>query len=327
MQLVFAPSRRDFIELVGYAGLLEPPRQPELWIKNATTWTTFWMGWTLVIGLEYPSWTKDDEFKLGASMNKYEPTGMVQHVVQQAQNALLWMCYGENDALYLEQALALNMAIEVCGEANALEGDSGHGNTGAHTDPYEKFVPGAPPPGGALPAIPAAPLDQVKVNQWRKSLGKDHFAGPLRKGQKDGAKQVAKERPANVDPKLVKDKNAHFLLLGSDEVTHYVVSAPFFGAHAKEKPYPPVLFIIDYREFFRAYRSGFFHWLQTQADPAGAEPSAEKFRTLLKKLATREPDKSFEALVAEVYGVPLSDRNGEVDSLEWRYLGWLAKGK
>jgi hypothetical protein len=28
-----------------------------------------------------------------------------------------------------------------------------------------------------------------------------------------------------------------------------------------------------------------------------------------------------------VYGVPLSGKNGSTDSLEWRFLEWLAKGK
>jgi hypothetical protein len=327
VSLLFSPTRHDFVELLGYAGLIDESQQGVLWNKNATTWGLFWIGQTMALGLTYPPWGDDPEFKFDLSMNKFEATGMLQSVVQQATNALLWACYGETDALYLNTAMGLNMAIAVCGEVNALEGDSSRGTTGAHTDPYEKFVPGGNSSGGVLPPIPAAPMDMMKVNQWRASLGRDHFAGPLRKGQKASLKELGKGKGPKLDPSLAKDKTAHFLLLPTEGSQKYVVSAPFLGSHAKEKPYPPPDVIVDYKEFFRAYKSCFYNWLQTLGDKKGAEASAQKYSELLKALSARAAEKPFDEVVKEVYGVPLSDKNGEVDSLEWRFLKWLDKGK
>lgn len=326
--LLFAPARRDFVEMLGYAGLLDPAQPAVLWNAEATTWTSFWIGWDLVLALEYPPWSEDKEFKTGLSMNKFEPTGMLEHVVQQSMLALLWSCYGDSDALYLHQAQAMNMAIEVCGEINALEGDGGRGTTGAKTQPYEKFVPGGSSSGGTLPPIPAATQDSMKTNQWHEGLGKDHFAAPLRKGQKNAQKQLTKDKPIGLDPSVAKDKHAHFLLISPDQQVKYVVSAPFLGKYSKDKAYPPHEVIADYREFFRAFKCGFYYWLQSQADKGGAEGSAIKYKDLMKKLAARDPAaKSFEDLVVEVYGVPLSGKNGETDCLEWRFLEWLGKGK
>lgn len=325
-RLLFAPKRREFVELVGYAGLLDPKQQATLWKPIVGEWTSFWLQWDLVLALEYPSWSDDPEFKRGLPMTKDDVTGLLQHVVQQAMQGLMWHCFGDGDALYLQQSVALGITIDVCGEANALEGHSGRGTTGAQTQPYEMFVPGGASSGGTLPPIPAAPFDMVKENQWRIGHGKDRFAGPLREGQKNGQKLVQKDRPKEMDPVLARDRLAHFTLKGEDEVAKLAVSAPFLGAAANAKPYPEQNFLIDFKEFFRAYRTCFFHWLRLHGDPAGEAPSKEKFRDLLLRTASRSAKKSFEAVVLEVYQVPLSGKNGETDSLEWRFLEWLGKG-
>ena len=326
VRLLFAPRRIDFIELAGYAGLADPAQRPAVWVPSVAKWTSFWLGWDLVLALEYPPWKEDPEFKTGLSMNKYEATGMVEHVVQQATLALLWACYGESDSTYLQQSFALNMAIAVCGEGNALEGDGGRSSSGGQTAPYEKFVPGGNSAGGFLPPIPAGSQDTLTTGQWREGRGADHFAAALRKGQKNGQKLLMKHRPDEIDPALGRDNAAHFMLLSEDGAGKHLVSAPFFGKAAKEKAYPPFEFLVDYREFFRAYRTAFFHWLQTQGDPAGAEESAAKYRTLMKKVAAGG-GKGFEDVVQDVYGLPISGKNGQTESLEWRFLGWLAKGK
>jgi len=75
MHILFAPTRHDFIELLGYAGLLDPARQKEMWNRDATSWTTFWIGWNLVMALEYSPWEFDKDFKSCMPMNKFEPTG------------------------------------------------------------------------------------------------------------------------------------------------------------------------------------------------------------------------------------------------------------
>jgi hypothetical protein len=329
IQLLFSPTRHDFVELLGYAGTVDPTQQGSLWTKSATTWSTFWIEYTQVLALTYPPWTDVPDFKGDLSMSKFEPTGMLENVVQNSTIALLWSVYGEMDTPYIRTALALNMAIAVCGESNVLEGDSVRGTTGAHTDPYERFVPGGASSGGILPAIPAAPLDQMKVNQWRATVGRDHFVGPLRKGQKAGLASLGKAHGPKLEGSLAKDKAAHFLLVGDEagQKHEYVVSAPFLGAHAKDKPYPPPEVIVDYKEFFRAYKACFYNWLQTMGDAKGAEPSAQKYRELLKALGAMPDDKTTEQVIKDVYGVQLSDKNGDADSLEWRFLKWLDKGK
>jgi hypothetical protein len=105
------------------------------------------------------------------------------------------------------------------------------------------------------------------------------------------------------------------------------VSAPFFGAQVAKKPYPKFEFLPDYREFFRAYKCCFFDWLKKSGDKTSPEASDAKFREFLKKLNGRAPDVTYEALVQQIYGVPLSAANGSSDSLEWRFLDWLAKGR
>jgi hypothetical protein len=326
-RIMFAPTRRDFVEMLGYAGMLDATVQPQLWTKTATTWTNFWIEWTLVLALEYPPWSYDKDFKTGFSMNKFETTGMLEHTVQHAMLTFLWMVYGDNDAIHLNQAQAMAMAIELCGEINALEGDGGRGTTGARTNAYEKFVPGGNSEGGVLPPISALPFDNVKTNPWHEGFGRDYFVLPLRKGQKLGAKGVTKDGPPKLDPIVVKDKSAHFSITSLDETKHYVVSAPFMGENAKIRQYPPPEFVTDFREFFRAYKCGFLHWLQTMSDKGGLEPSLAKYQTLMKRMANRDESKTLDAIVMEVYGLPLSGKNGETDSLEWRFLDWLAKGK
>ena len=74
-------------------------------------------------------------------------------------------------------------------------------------------------------------------------------------------------------------------------------------------------FVDDFREFHRAYRSGFVHWLQTQA---AGDDSPAKFAEFLRALAAgRSVDEAHQA----VYGLPLSgepaSQNGESAFLRW----------
>ncbi|MBK7877376.1 MAG: hypothetical protein IPJ77_16835 [Planctomycetes bacterium] len=326
LSIVLAPTRRDFVELLGYTGLVDTTQQKLLWTETASGWTSFWMGYHFVLALEYPSWGEDPEFRSGTPMTKFEPTGREEHTLQNAANALQWLCYGDDDATYLHQAVAMNLAIAIAGGINALEGDAVRGSTGAETKPYEKFVPGGNPKGGFLPPIPAAGGDMLKDGRWREGKGKDHFAGVLRKNQKEGWKQFSKDRPEKPDPALARDQAAHFLLLSEDGAKKGVASAPFFGPAAFEKPYPAHEMLLDYKEFFRAYKCAFFDWLQRAGDKGGPDASKAKFGELLRRVGAKDKP-AFEALVLELYGVPLSERNGEKDSLEWRFLAWLAKGK
>jgi hypothetical protein len=326
-RVLLAPRRKDFVELMGYAGRADATLQPVLWNKDATLFTSFWIGSIFVLALEYPPWVFDPKFETCISMNKFEKTGMQQHTLREVLGALHWVCLGEpGDARYFLQSQALLLTIDVCGEANALEGDGERGTSGAQTQPYERFVPGGDPNGGTLPPIPAAPFDSLRENHWREGKGADHFAVPLRKGQKTAQKAMIKDRPAKLDPVLARDPNAHFLLSTADGVERAIVTAPFLGSATANKPYPPHALLVDYREFFRAYRTAFFHWLATESDPKNPKACAERRRTLAHKLA-EDRSKSFEALVQEVYGEPLSGSDGSKPSLEWRFLEWLGKGK
>jgi hypothetical protein len=327
LHILLSPTRRDFVELVGYAGLLDETKQAELWKPAVSEFTTFWIGWDLVMALEYPPWAPDPAFHTSLPMNKFDKTGLEQHAVQQAANAWQWLCYADDGAPHFHQAIAMSLAISVCGEINALEGDGwGYGTTGAKTQPYERFVPGGNSSGGMLPPMPAAGGDAVKKGRWREGAGKDHFATCLRKGQKNGLKALPKSKPEHLDQAILDDKNAHFLIVAPDESAKYVVSAPFFGPDAKLKPYPPTTVILDYREFFRAYKCSFFNWVLTQGDPKDPAASAAKFRELMKKSAEGEGADAFDEIVKSIYGIPLSGKDGKTDSLEWRFLDWLGKG-
>jgi hypothetical protein len=220
--------------------------------------------------------------------------------------------------------VAMNLAIAVCGELNALEGDGwGYGTTGAQTQPYERFVPGGASSGGVLPPMPAAPLDGLKEGRWRERHGADYFAECLRKGQKNGFQELGRARPAHLSEAVRNDILAHFMIFGEDDVERYVISAPFFGPESKKKPYPPGQMLIDYREFFRAYKCCFMNWLQTAGMDGDPEKSAEYFAQLMRSKHEVAGTKEFEDVVEGVYGIPLSAASGEVDSLEWRFLNWL----
>ena len=67
--------------------MVAPAQQAQLWTPQAVKWTGFWLEWTLVLALEYPPWADDKKFETGLSMNKFEPTGMLQHTVQQVMIA------------------------------------------------------------------------------------------------------------------------------------------------------------------------------------------------------------------------------------------------
>jgi hypothetical protein len=48
---------------------------------------------------------------------------------------------------------------------------------------------------------------------------------------------------------------------------------------------------------------------------------------LIEGQATRDKDAPLHAVVEKVYGLPMSAADGTTDSLEWRFLEWLAKSK
>ncbi|MBI5432953.1 MAG: hypothetical protein HZA52_09005 [Planctomycetes bacterium] len=313
-RVLLCPTRRDFMELLSYGGLVDADARARNWWSISADWTQFWIDRTVCIALEYTPWEgSDPEFRTGLAMTKLSSTGMVQHVSQQAALALLRQCAPTVPESTLDRALAAALTLQVCGEFTTIDNAGSVSTSGARTAPYERFVPGGNPKGGTLPAIKADSQNAIVENHWRKGGGKDRFLAPLREGQKLGAKEAKG-----------KDPLANFVLVGDGG--KHVVYAPFFGPHAGEQEYPPPAFVIDYAEFFRSYRTSFVCWLADHGDttPAAAK---EKFSKLVRALSTCTLERSFEVVVSEVYGVPISGKDGTTDSLEWRFLKWIQSGK
>jgi hypothetical protein len=85
----------------------------------------------------------------------------------------------------------------------------------------------------------------------------------------------------------------------------------------------PAEFLDDYLELHRAYRAAFVHWLQgngMKSKPA----SAEQFAVLMRRLAEQAKDVDFDGLCRELYGVALSAKDPGTDTLERRFLAWVA---
>jgi hypothetical protein len=189
-------------------------------------------------------------------------------------------------------------------------------------------VPGGLSEGGVLPPAPAVGGDALVNCRWRTGAGADYFVAALREAQVEGAKVAAKDR-SNARRK---DKLVHFPI-GSDESgAQWIAHAPFLGAHASAQAYPEPEFLNDYREFFKAYQSAFYHWLETTAEPVDGsrgDAFATFLRLLGKPVTDVEPITKPEigAALEEAYGLPFSGPDGSVDSLEWRFLTWLAEQK
>ena len=322
IRLVLAPTRREFMQTLGFLGLDDPSWRDEHWQEGADQWTQAWKGMTLVLALEYAPWNgSDPEFRTGMAPSRLDKDGLLQHALNQAGRALVFRVLNRSDLDQLGRAIAANLVIETAGRIAVLDGEGLIRTTGGTTQPYERFIPGGNPDGGVLPAISAAELDTLAACRWREAKGADWFVAALRSGQKDGAKAAARDRK---NPQA-RDKTAHFELAGEDsdedEQATWVVSAPFLGPHAHEQPYPPGAFLNDYREFYKAYQAAFCRWLRTEAVDGKAQPSRERFELLLtalgrplsEELPAHEP---LEAAVERLYGVPLSARDGSVDSLE-----------
>lgn len=326
-RIVLCPSRRSLLEHAAFAGEIDLEMRPTLWIDEMAQRSSAWCGRTQLVAMENAVFPIDDKDPYrGSSMDFYSKNGMEQSIVERAANSLLRDIYYYLGTHFFEDALATNLVIAVCGEN--LVGFSwswGVQRQGASTEGYSRFVPGGNPNGGALPQRLArpGPLQGYVgyISDWAKSAGKDYYLDPLRKSQKDGAKEAAKDK----ERENRKDKTAHFLIK-NEAGGRAVLSAPFFGPDAEGKVLPPNEFLDDYEEFFKAYRSAFFEWIRLHAGK-DEDDSRAKFAALIEAQATRDKDAPLHQVVEGVYGQPLSGPDGEGDSLEWRFLSWLAKGK
>jgi hypothetical protein len=321
-RLILAPSRLEFIRWVGYAGLADEAAKAQNWLPDTHQWAQFWLGWDLVLALEYSPWTGfDPTFRSGQAMERIGKGVVAEHVVQQGSVALLRATRPTLPETRYDSALAMLLTIASVGEINTIEGAGGVGTSGGRTNPYSRFVPGGNPDGGTLPPRSAAALDGIVESRWRKGHGADGFALPLKVGQAEGAKATKRQKDA--------DPLAHFVLHKEDGTGEHVIHAPFFGPHADAQRYPPGDYLVDYAEFYRAYKAAFFHWLATHGPDAEAAPEARvaKWRAAVRGLATLSEERTLDALVEEVYGLPISGKDGSADSLEWRFLKALSKLK
>ncbi len=303
--LVLAPTREHFMQLAGVLGQRQEGARSLYWNDGLANWTEF--GWqeTQVIALQYPPIKPNlKNFGEGVAMDAREPTGLLQNVAQRAAVTLCWHTFGNALDPAIETAIGQVAVIELYGENNTRSGGSGRSNS---TDGITAFIPGGRSEGGVLPPNNAESL-------WREGGGKDYFLKALKEGQKAGAKGGAKTK---------EEKLFYFQLRSDDTSKRTFVRAPFFGSAAQGKELPTPEFLTDYLEFFRAYKSCFLHWLRMES-AAKPEASKAQLAALLRQVAEAGTAAGFEELVLEVYKLPLSASDLTKDSLEQRFLVWLA---
>ncbi len=328
-QIVFAPTRRDFLELVSIAGLLHPGDRDALWDPRNLERASAWRGWCQICCFENVNRPVDPSNPFeGIAMEARSPTSFEQFVADRGAAILLRKEFWSQGTHFFEESLSTTLVLDVVGRNNLHGGDwkMEYSWSGETTQPYERFVPGGNPAGGTLPTRKAGlgfvTSTETEISRYRKNEGEGYFLKPLREGQKAGQKLVRKDK----DHPLREDSRAHFELFSLETHESFAVTAPFLGPFAEGKALPPDEFLDDYEDYFRAYRSGFLHWLREEG---GGDPqaSAERFGRLIAGQASREPSKAFHQVVEDVYGVPLSHSSGGVDSLEWRFLAFLANGR
>ena len=303
--LVFCPGRGGMLEFACFVGWLDEGNRGIYWNEGLLYWTDFWWRGIQVVALEYPMTSPDPQtYGLGKGMNEDEKTGLVQHVAQRGSIAFTAHVFGNRLVPAIELGLAQNAVIALYGVNNTRSGGSTRGN---ETHEREVFIPGGLSEGGLLP-----PLDAE--SRWREKGGQDYFVGVVRVSQKAGAKRAGRRE----------DPLVHLEITSNDTSERHLVRAPFLGEHAGMHGAPPAQAMTDYREFFRAYKSAFAHWLQTAAG-GSKKKSAGKLAELLAAAGGLDEEAAPEQAFQEVYGIPLSAASGETESLEWEFLAWLEK--
>ncbi len=327
-RIVFAPTRRSFLEVVALAGWLEPDQRELLWSNVTLGLPSVWVEWTQVVPLEQAAWPVDvAQPYAGMPLAERHKDGLRELVADRGAASLLLSFFYRHGQLFFEEALRTDLVIATVGRNDLFlkNWSNEYTSTGGSTQPYSRFVPGGNPAGGTLPQRKfnsQTSFSSSEVPRWRSGAGEDFFAKELREGQKAGAKLAAKDK----DHPLRSDKLAHFELDSAESKETTVVSAPFFGTGAIDKELPPHAYLDDYEEFFRAYRAAFVHWLRTRGVSGSSEESATTFAKMLEKHAARVPGTPLHTVIEEVYQVPMSHGDGSIDSLEWRFLAWIAKG-
>ena len=307
-QILFAPTRKEFLDVVSFFGWVDPERQGLFWNSGAGRWSECFWNATQVLSLEDPPNKVDPSHPWdGVTMNLKSATGIVEHVATRSAHSLCTTFFGYALDPAFESGLCQNTAIALYGRNNSRSGGSGRGNS---VDGFSMFVPGGQKQGGQLPGFSAD-------SPWRVTAGADWFVKPLRDSQRVSSK----------DSTQGKEKTSTFELLSTDHVRKRFVRAPFFGDAAATKEVPTKEFLPDYLEFFRAYKSCFVHWLFEEGSGKSGKPSHAKLGELLRSVAVAADGVRFEALLTQCYAMPWSAPEPKPDNLEWTFLAWLARQK
>lgn len=303
-RLVFAPSRKEFTGFVYLAGLLKSDLRANFWLDSVPDWTQCFVGDDQVLALEYAAVGRQPgDYTSRMGMDEILP----QQVAQLAMNSLFGAHYGERVPAVFVSGLSMNLVVDAFGMVQTrVDGDLRSRTAGKR----EQFVAGGLSEGGMLAKNSAE-------TKWRENGGRDHFLGVLRTAQDEGAK-LARD---------AKNKLAVFSIRSDKGGDKWAAIGPFFGAAGGTRSAPPAEFQGDFAEFARAYKSAFLFWLQTKAG-GNEKASREKFGTLLRKLADPNLTGDFEAVFGEVYdGAKLSSADVDKDTLEGKFVAWLAKQK
>lgn len=304
--IVLAADRREFLELVSLAGWIYPDLRYVYWQPQVVSWTNTYVDDYKFIALEYAAPTGGGHWDAGTSMDSHTEDGLAQQVTQLGVNSLVDSYYGDRIPPSLAGALAVNLTIDVFGTCDTrVDGDL----RSRRTEAFEVFVPGGRSEGGWLPA-------RAADSRWREHKGADHFLQVLKAAQKNGAQKVPR----------AEGELRHFEIENDGKNERMVVSGPFLGSPAEDEETPPAAFVGDYKEFLRAYRSCFVHWLRNES--VGREKkSREAFAGWLTLLAESE-DEELESSVEEVFAKPLShDELEDQEVLEGQFLDWLESAR
>ncbi|MFT6362027.1 MAG: hypothetical protein ACJAZ8_000424 [Planctomycetota bacterium] len=304
--LILCPTRREFVRLVCYAGLLYETERSKYWADNLHEWIEGRIMNMRALALEYVDVSLQvGDIYGGQAMNVRHTDELEQHVIQRAFLSMMQSYFGNQFDPALAVGFAINFNVDVFGlDHGRLEGDP-RGNS---TPPREVFIPGGNPDGGYLPPLSAE-------SPYRELEGEFRYVGKL------SATQVA----GNTADQNQQARLQSFLIHADTGSGKHVVMSPFLGTSALKAPVPPTEFLGDYQEFFRAYRTVFMHWLRTEAG-SSKKDSAKKFAQLLCALgaSTGEGDPNLEALIPTIYdGLVLSNVEQNKDCLEGRFLRWL----
>jgi len=294
--IVLVEDRVRMVQLCSLGGWIYPQHRSVFWQSSIKTWTHFYIDDVKFLATRFAAPRSASDYATGMRMDGRTPTGLEQQIVQLATNSMLANYFGDAIPPTLAGGLAINLVIDVYGECNTrADGDLRARRTSAR----EVFVPGGNPNGGLLPP-------NLAGSRWRAEQGSDNFVAALKRAM----------------PDRIRDGGYSFILENDRGRRGVQVSAPFLGSVASASPLADEYYG-DNLEFLRSYRCCFLSWLKENGAGRSSR-SSEAFAKLLQGLASGTTD-TLEALLASLYGLPLSSVAVGQEDLEGRFLGWLRK--